>query len=35
MQDQYFSVWLGKYTTAIDWTAAVMSTYVSATLSSL
>ncbi|KAI4934804.1 hypothetical protein J4E85_002664 [Alternaria conjuncta] len=35
MQDHYFSVWLGKYTTAIDWTAAVMSTYVSATLSSL
>jgi hypothetical protein len=35
MQDLYFSVWLGKYTTAIDWTAAVMSTYVSATLSSL
>ncbi|KAF1831403.1 Six-hairpin glycosidase [Decorospora gaudefroyi] len=35
MQEQYFAVWLGKYTTAIDWTAAVMSTYVSATLSSL
>ncbi|KAG9193028.1 hypothetical protein G6011_03063 [Alternaria panax] len=35
MQDHYFSIWLGKYTTAIDWTAAVMSTYVSATLSSL
>jgi hypothetical protein len=35
MQDHYFAVWLGKYTTAIDWTAAVMSTYVSATLSSL
>jgi hypothetical protein len=35
MQDHYFAVWLGKYTTAIDWTAAVMNTYVSATLSSL
>jgi hypothetical protein len=35
MQDQYFSLWLGKYTTAIDWTAAVTNTYVSATLSSL
>jgi hypothetical protein len=35
MQDHYFAVWLGKYTTAIDWTAAVMSTYVSATLSTL
>lgn len=35
MQDQYFSLWLGKWTTAIDWTAAVAGTYVSATLSSL
>lgn len=35
MQDHYFSLWLGKWTTAIDWTAAVMGTYVSATLSSL
>ncbi|RAR09278.1 glycoside hydrolase family 76 protein [Stemphylium lycopersici] len=35
MQDHYFAVWLGKYTSAIDWTAAVMSTYVSATLSTL
>jgi len=35
MQDQYFSLWLGKWTTAIDWTAAVTNTYVSATLSSL
>ncbi|KAH8721568.1 glycosyl hydrolase family 76-domain-containing protein, partial [Phaeosphaeriaceae sp. PMI808] len=33
MQDQYFSLWLGKWTTAIDWTAAVMCTYISATLS--
>ncbi|KAH7355677.1 hypothetical protein BKA66DRAFT_474996 [Pyrenochaeta sp. MPI-SDFR-AT-0127] len=35
MQDHYFSLWLGKWTTAIDWTAAVMGTYLSATLSSL
>jgi hypothetical protein len=35
MQEQYFSLWLGKWTSAIDWTAAVMSTYVTATLSSL
>ncbi|KAF7573300.1 Glycoside hydrolase family 76 protein [Pyrenophora tritici-repentis] len=35
MQDHYFEVWLGKYTSAIDWTGAVMSTYVSSTLSSL
>ncbi|USP76369.1 glycoside hydrolase family 76 protein [Curvularia clavata] len=35
MQDHYFEVWIGKYTTAIDWTGAVVSTYVSATLSTL
>lgn len=35
MQGSYFSIWLGKYTTAIDWTAAVMATHVSATLASL
>jgi hypothetical protein len=35
MQGLYFSLWLGKWSTAIDWTAAVMGTYVSATLSSL
>lgn len=35
MQDHYFAIWLGKYTTAIDWTGAVTSTYVSATLSTL
>lgn len=35
MQNSYFSIWLGKYTTAIDWTAAVMATHVSATLASL
>lgn len=35
MQDQYFSLWLGKWTTAIDWTAAVIGTYLSATVTSL
>lgn len=35
MQDLYFSLWLGKWNTAIDWTAAVMGTHLSATLSSL
>lgn len=35
MQDHYFALWLGKWTTAIDWTAAVLNTYVAATLSSL
>ncbi|KAJ4351814.1 uncharacterized protein N0V89_007158 [Didymosphaeria variabile] len=35
MQDQYFSLWLGKWTTAIDWTAAVVGTDLAATLSSL
>ncbi|KAJ4368553.1 hypothetical protein N0V86_009458 [Didymella sp. IMI 355093] len=35
MQSSFFSIWLGKYTTAIDWTAAVMATHVSATLASL
>lgn len=35
MQDQYFSLWLGKWTTAIDWTAAMTSTHLSASLYSL
>jgi hypothetical protein len=35
MQDEYFSLWLGKWPSAIDWTAAVTNTYISATLSSL
>ncbi|KAF2465339.1 Six-hairpin glycosidase [Lindgomyces ingoldianus] len=35
MQTFYFSLWLGKWTTAIDWTAAIMGTHVSAALSSL
>jgi len=34
MQNEYFSLWLGKWTSAIDWTAAVMGTHLSATLSS-
>jgi hypothetical protein len=35
MQDSYFSLWLGKWTTAIDWTAAVTGTYLAATLRTL
>jgi hypothetical protein len=35
MQDEYFEIFTGAWPTAIDWTSAVMSTYVSATLSSL
>jgi hypothetical protein len=35
MQDHYFQLWLGTWPTCIDWTAAVMGTYVSATLYSL
>jgi hypothetical protein len=35
MQKEYFSLWLGKWTSAIDWTSAVMGTHVSATLYSL
>jgi len=35
MQEKYFSLWLGKWTTAIDWTAAVTGTHLSATLRSL
>lgn len=35
LQDDYFALWLGKWTEAIDWTGAVMGTYLSATLSSL
>jgi hypothetical protein len=33
--DQYFSPSIGKWTTAIDWTAAVMGIHVSAALASL
>ena len=32
MQDQYFEVWQGIWSTAIDWTAAVMATYLSSAL---
>ncbi|KAL1962048.1 hypothetical protein VTN77DRAFT_634 [Rasamsonia byssochlamydoides] len=35
MQDEYFEHWLGTWPTSIDWTAAVLGTQVSATLSSL
>ncbi|KAK1148933.1 hypothetical protein N8T08_007608 [Aspergillus melleus] len=35
MQDDYFELWQGTWPTAIDWTAAVMGTHVSGTLSSL
>ncbi|PLB45625.1 putative glycosyl hydrolase [Aspergillus steynii IBT 23096] len=35
MQDKYFELWQGTWPTAIDWTAAVMGTQVSGTLSSL
>lgn len=35
MQDQYFSLWLGQWTTAIDWTAAVTGTHLAAALRSL
>ncbi|KAK7514014.1 glycosyl hydrolase-like protein [Phyllosticta citriasiana] len=35
MQSRYFELWLGQWPTAIDWTAAVMATFVSATLHSL
>jgi hypothetical protein len=34
MQNEYFSLWVGKWTSAIDWTAAVMGAHLSATLSS-
>ncbi|EAU29757.1 conserved hypothetical protein [Aspergillus terreus NIH2624] len=35
MQDEYFELWQGTWPTSIDWTAAVLGTHVSATLSSL
>ncbi|OCL02226.1 glycoside hydrolase family 76 protein, partial [Glonium stellatum] len=35
MQSDYFEIWLGKWPAAIDWTAAVMSTHVSAALYTL
>ena len=35
MQDEYFVLWLGTWPSSIDWTAAVLGTHVSATLSAL
>ncbi|GME46722.1 Glycosyl hydrolase [Neofusicoccum parvum] len=35
MQSRYFELWLGQWPSAIDWTAAVMATFVSASLLSL
>jgi len=35
MQDRFFEVWLGKWPTTIDWTGAVMGTYVSACMISI
>lgn len=35
MQDEYFDIFSGTWPAAIDWTAAVMGTHVSATLSSI
>ncbi|MCJ1389034.1 hypothetical protein MMC18_001887 [Xylographa bjoerkii] len=35
MQSSFFEVWLGTWPKAIDWTAAVMGTHVSASLSSI
>lgn len=35
MQDSFFQLWLGNWPSCNDWTAAVMGTQVSATLSSL
>ena len=35
MQSHYFQIWLGTWPSAIDWTAAVMGTQISATLSAI
>lgn len=35
MQESYFELWTGMWPTAIDWTSAVMSTYLSAALITL
>lgn len=35
MQSHYFEVWVGTWPKAIDWTAAVMGTHISSTLSSM
>jgi hypothetical protein len=34
MQDDYFAAWLGTWPTSIDWTGAVLGTYVAGTLQS-
>jgi len=35
MQDEYFEIWIGAWPTAIDWTAAVVNTAVTSTLTTL
>lgn len=35
LQDKFFEIWLGLWPTTIDWTGAVMGTYVSACISSI
>lgn len=35
MQTRYFAIWLGVWSSTIDWTGAVMGTYVAAALNSL
>ncbi|KAK3215503.1 hypothetical protein GRF29_8g233318 [Pseudopithomyces chartarum] len=35
LQSSYFTLWLGKYTTAIDWTSALTTTHLVATLDTL
>lgn len=35
MQDRFFEVWLGQWSTTIDWTGAVVGTYLSACISSI
>lgn len=35
MQDNYFAIWIGKYPSSIDWTGAVIGTFLSASLFSL
>ncbi|KAF2221668.1 glycosyl hydrolase family 76-domain-containing protein [Elsinoe ampelina] len=35
MQDSWYQLWVGTWPTAIDWTAAVINTYVTSTLMSL
>jgi len=35
MQDHFFEVWLGQWSTTIDWTGAVMGTYLSSCMTSM